>query len=196
MPLRLRRVCKWIVFIQILLILIHLNFFISVADIDGFSSKSNKSTFGIQTTSLSSTTNRLLVVAEKSGSDNGKNGSKSETGGHITKGSVHLKVATRRHVRGVPQKCTGMEFPEHLDNLNMWQPVNSKTAFVFSAYFVERGNKVIIIGTVTKEQQVYFCIVWRKEPWGYNAETVVAQVTRLPEGHRLRYTCTVKQYTY
>lgn len=208
MSLRLRKVCKWIVFIQILLIFIHLNFLISVADIDGFSSKSNKSTSGFFTSSISGISNRLLAVAEKKESDIGKNENKSGKGGNITKstvplemvtsrnitkGSVPLERVTRRHVRGVPQICTGMEFPGHLDNLNRWQLVNSKTAFVFSAYFVERGNKVIIIGAVTTQQQIYFCIVWRKETWGYSAKTSIAKVTRLPEDHRLRYTCSMKQ---
>lgn len=81
--------------------------------------------------------------------------------------------------------CKNMTFPNNVDQVDTWQSVNNRnTAYVYSAFFVDKGRRIVIIGARTMHRQSYYCLLWNNDTGDTGEITTTAKL--LPEGRQLR----------
>ena len=197
MRYKIRRVCIWVISVQIFLIILHIKIYQTFIGSYSIPTEENDSylfTSGRKDETKQTTGNRKLFTENR----NVKNAS----GNRLTQGIIAERLTTTLVINKVKnnrsqrqtkkviflvRKCSHIDFPWHLEDGDNWQAVDNKTAFVFASYYMEKTRSVIIIGARSGRRKEYYCLLWQENHGKFTAEQVDAEVKQLPEGHNLRY---------
>ncbi|XP_060567206.1 uncharacterized protein LOC132725994 [Ruditapes philippinarum] len=112
---------------------------------------------------------------------------------HLNKLLEHQKFGIRKFNKTISYGASGcgpVLFPFLLAQIESWSKVDkNRSAFVFSAYLVDR-QKIVIIGIKAMSIKPYYCQIWYQNQTQQKMEMKIkrAEIITVPEGHGLRYT--------
>jgi hypothetical protein len=93
--------------------------------------------------------------------------------------------------------CGSVLFAVLLARKESWSKVDKhRSAFVFSAYLVDKQN-IVIIGIKAMNIKPYYCQIWYQNQTQQKMEMQIkrAEIITVPEGHGLRYQTIVHSFT-
>ncbi|XP_060567213.1 uncharacterized protein LOC132726000 [Ruditapes philippinarum] len=206
MRFKIRRVCIWVILVQVFLITLHVIFYQNFTGLNAISTRKKDVlifTYVRRQATNKTVDNTTIHIEYRKGKHNDKKeASDRDNPGRIFTKILQTTVTTRqivdktvhnisqtrkRKMMSPVRKCNDVEFDARVEENYDWQTVDNETAFVFSSYYVEKTKTIIIIGARSQHHMGYFCLFWHDNKGKHTAEQVDASVKQLPEGHDLWY---------